>query len=218
MVSRMRKLKISGELTLKFGNDFEVKLILNKDDNKDYVEEELLEDYPLVGCEWIFKDDIANSAQNWYGMSKFCGNSFLKDIYKIAQKKLRVVREDEPFNPVLAALASKKQLTVILQNKYWQKNCQSGGLVVEMTASNGKLVRCKYQDILLRNPAISIGGGEYIDVWTGKAFLSLPEKEGQNIVSVDVFGKPKYNTVKAIDSFSFLLDIMEECAGLEGAK
>lgn len=200
---------------MKFGNDFKVKLILNKDDDKDYVEEEPLEDYPLVGCEWIIKDDTANLTQNWYGVSKFCGNSFMEHIYKIAQKKLRMEREDKPFNPVLAAVASKKQLTVILQNKYWQKNCQSGGLVVEMTASNGKLVRCKYQDILLRNPAISIDGGEYIDVCTGTAFFNPSRKEGQNIESVSIFGKLIYNMLKEIDSFSFLLDIMEECAGLE---
>ena len=218
MVSRMKHFKINGELTLKFGNDYEVKLILSKDKNKDNVGEELLEDYPLVECEWIVKDDIANLVRSWYGASKFCGDSLLKDICRIAKKQLRMVREEEPFNPVLAALAGKRQLAAIVENKYWRDHCQSGGLLVEMTASNGKLVRCRYKDIQLMNPAISIDGGEYADVWTGKEFLNPPEKEGQNIVSVSVFGKPVYNMVKAIDSFSFLLDIMEECADLEVVK
>ena len=55
-------------------------------------------------------------------------------------------------------------------------------------------------------------------MWTGKEFLNPPEKEGQNIVSVSVFGKPVYSMVKAIDSFPFLLDIMEECADMEVVK
>lgn len=55
-------------------------------------------------------------------------------------------------------------------------------------------------------------------MWTVKVFLKPSEKEGQNIVSVSVFGKPVYNMVKEIDSFSFLLDIMEECSDLEVVK
>lgn len=218
MENRMRNFKIYGELNLRFGNDYEVKFVLNENKGKDYVGVELLEDYPSVGCEWIFKDDIENLTQSWYGMSKFCGDSFLKDISRIAKKKLRMVRDDEPFNPVLAALAGKRQLAAIVDNKYWQKHCQSGEFVVEMMASNGKLIRCKYQDIMLRNPSISIDGGEYIDVWTGKVFFDSPEEEGQNIESFSIFGKPIYNMVKAIDSFSFLLDIMEECTGMEVVK
>lgn len=218
MMSRMRDVKIYGELTLRFGNDYEVKLVLNKENNKDYIVENVLEDYPLVRCEWIFKDDIEGISQSWYGTAKFCGDSFLRHISQIAKKKLRIVGVAQPFNPVLAALAGKRQLAAIVENKYWCDHCQRGGLLVEMTASNGKLVRCRYKDIQLKNPAISIDGGEYADVWTGKEFLNLPEKEGQNIVSVSVFGKPVYNMVKAIDSFSFLLDIMEECADLEVVK
>ncbi|MDD6491435.1 MAG: hypothetical protein PUG54_04295 [Firmicutes bacterium] len=214
----MRDFKIYGELTLKFGNDYEVKLVLNKEGDQDYAGEELLEDYPLVGCEWIFKDGLSNVTRSWYGTSRFCGDSFLKHMYKIAQKKLRLEKEDNLFNPVLAALAGKRQLESILGNKYWQDHCQSGGLVVEMTASNGKLVRCKYQDILLRNPAISIDGGEYIDVWIAKMFLKPSEKRGQNIECNNFFGKLVYNIIKDIDSFSFLLDIMEECVGLEIEK
>lgn len=218
MVSRMRDVKIYGELSLRFGNDYEVKLVLNKDNNKDYIVENVLEDCPLVICEWIFKDDIEGISQSWYGKAKFCGDSFLRHISQIAKKKLRIVGVDQPFNPVLVALAGKRQLAAIVENKYWRDHCQSGGLLVEMTASNGKLVRCRYKDIQLMNPAISIDGGEYADVWTGKEFFNPLEKEGQNIVSVSVFGKPVYNMVKAIDSFSFLLDIMEECANLEVVK
>ena len=214
----MRDVKIYGELTLKFGNDYEVKLILNTESEKDYVKEELLENYPLVGCEWIFKDGLSNVTQNWYGTARFSGDSFLKHMYKIAQKKLRLEKEDNLFNPVLAALAGKRQLESILGNKYWQDHCQSGGLVVEMTASNGKVVRCKYQDILLRNPVISIDGGEYIEVWIAKMFMNPSEKRGQHIECNNLFGKLVYNIIKDIDSFSFLLDIMEECAGLEIEK
>lgn len=50
---------------------------------------------------------------------------------------------------------------------------------------------------------------------TGTAFFNPSRKEGQNIESVSIFGKLIYNMLKEIDSFSFLLDIMEECAGLE---
>lgn len=218
MVKDMNDFKIYGELTLKFGNEYEVKLVLNEDKPKEYPGEELREAYPLACCEWIFKDDIAGLSRSWFGMSKFCGDSFLKHICEIAKKELHILGADEPFNPVLAALAGKRQLAAIVKNKYWQDHFQSGGLVVEMTASNGAAVRCKYQDILLRDPAISIDGGEYIDVWTGKTFFNPPEKEGQNVENVSIFGKPVYNMVKAIDSFSFLLDIMEECAGLGVVK
>ena len=62
MVSTMRDVKIYGELSLRFGNDYEVKLVLNRDNNKDYNGEDVLEDYPLVVCEWIFKDDEITDA------------------------------------------------------------------------------------------------------------------------------------------------------------
>ena len=172
----------------------------------------------MVGCEWIFKDNIEGVSQSWYGTAKFCGDSLLKHISQTAKKKLRIAGVDQPFNPVLVALAGKRQLAAIVGNKYWRDHCQRGELMVEMTTSNGKLVSCKYCDIRLKNPAISIDGGEYVDVWTGKEFLIPPEKEGQNIVSASVFGKPVYNMIKTIDSFSSLLDTMEECANLEVTK
>lgn len=171
-----------------------------------------------MGCEWIFKDDISKFTQSWYGAARFSGDSFLEHLCSISKKKLRIEGVDRPFNPVLAALAGKRQLAAIVENKYWRDHCQSGGLVVEMTASNGKSVSCRYKDIRLKNPAISIDGGEYVDVWTGKVFINPPEKEGQNIVSDSLFGKPVFNMEKEIDSLSFLLDILEECANLEVVK
>lgn len=214
----MRRFKIYGEMCLNIGNDYKITLHINdRDDNKIY--EEISDGaFPLIECNYRFYDKIEGSMYERNVTTKFYRDCILEEIRKFAKWKLGKLRKDRnnEYNPVLLALAGKRTFDAMINETYGSCIEQTGKIILEMTASNGKAVSCIYnhiQEIILSGAQmISIDGGDSICLLDNTTIDRNGEKKGSYIARGNLLGKLLFWMLNPIQSVSDLLDVMEECA------
>lgn len=214
----MRKFRIYGEVHLKIGNDYEIALIINDYDGDKTYEEASVEEIPRVECKYRFYDKIERTQYERINTIKFYRDDILNEICKFAKWKLRTLRKDrsDGYNPVLLVLAGKRAFTAMMNETYGSCMEQTGEIVVEMTASDGKTVKCRYDSV----NALGISGSQTISVDEGEKILffdkimnmDLEGETGTYIGKFSLCGRSIFVILKVVQSISDLLNVMEECA------